>query len=393
MNLDTIKSYVQIAFSYVGKILPIRKHRIYFCSFHGQYSDSPRRISETLQERVKDAELIWEISEKCREVIPECIVKVKPRTLRAIYYRSTSKVIVENYMGWSYGYVPRDSYQHKILSNQKKKNQFNICTWHGTALKRIGLDQPENTGKNLAFYSTADLLSANCTFMRDLYDHISQHCIPITMSGTPRNDILFSNDSTLKHNLRKKLGLPLDKKLILFAPTFRAGDLQMSGLYQIGNLDIEHLLHLLSNKFEGEWEFVFRAHDSIIQKIEEDSGTSPKILSGNIGDDMGEYMAVCEILLTDYSSSFFDFMFTKKPCFLYCPDYDHYDKVERGFYFKPEELPYPVVYDEQGLYNAISSYDEMIMNDKVDSFLHKIGNVEDGKSTEKLVNIVLNKIG
>ena len=393
MNCASLKGILNIGLIYVFKLLPVIKKRIYFCSFHGQYSDSPRRVSESISQSLEGAEIIWEITDKCKELLPSYIKKVKPNTVSALYCRSTSQVVVDNYMGWGYGYAPKNSFKYRVLSNQKKKGQFNICTWHGTPLKRIGLDQPENVGKDVDFYSTADLLTANSELMEKLYNHINQNKIPIALNGTPRNDILFMEDELFKKKLREKLKLPKDKKLILFAPTFRVDDLHMSGLYQIDHLGIPKLLDSLSKKFGGEWEFVFRAHDSIIKSINNEARQySDIVLSGNIGDDMGEYLATCDILLTDYSSSLFDFMFTKRPCFLYCPDYEHYGSVERGFYFSPNELPYPTVITEEALYKTIEEYDEKTAREKIDRFLNRIGSVEDGKSTEKIVNRLLDYI-
>ena len=202
MNMSSLKAYFNIGLSYIFKILPVSNKRIYFCSFHGQYSDSPRKISEGIYETLEGADIIWEISDKCNELPPNYVKKVKPYTIMSIYYRSTSKIIVDNYMGWSYGYAVPNTLQYHLLNHQKKRKQFNVCTWHGTALKRIGLDQPENEGKTVTFYSTADLLTANCGFMRDLYNHINQNKIPITMSGTPRNDVLFVQDEHLKKKIK-----------------------------------------------------------------------------------------------------------------------------------------------------------------------------------------------
>lgn len=393
MNLQSLYSYFMLAIGYVFKLLPIKKNRICFNSFGGQYTDSPRKISEKLHEKLNNAEFIWEISDKCRELPPDYVKCVKPQSLLSVFYRSTSHIIVDNYMGWSYGYAERGSARYKILSHQKKKGQFNICTWHGTALKKIGLDQPENKGRNLSFYSTADLLTANCVYMRNLYNHMSEGKVPITMSGTPRNDILFNVDDSTKVQLKRKLKIPEEKKIILFAPTFRSGDLEMSGLYQLEKLDIDRLLSGLSRKFGGEWVFVFRAHDSVLLSMENQRHKySSDILSGNIGDDMSEYLAVSDVLLTDYSSSFFDFLFTGNPCFLYCPDYDHYGQVERGFYFTASELPYPTVTDEDTLYKEIDNYDTDKRKEIIESFLKKIGNVEDGSSTEKIVKIITDKL-
>ena len=147
------------------KLIPTTRKCIYFNSFNGQYSDSPRKLSEAIHTVLPVADIVWEITEKSQEPLPTYITTVKPQSLSSLYYRSRSKVVVDNYMGWSYGYTFHNRLKYFILANQKKHNQFNICTWHGTPLKKIGLDQPENDGKDMTFYSTADLLTANSEFM------------------------------------------------------------------------------------------------------------------------------------------------------------------------------------------------------------------------------------
>ena len=132
---------------------------------------------------------------KSNEIIPDYIVKVKPFSTKSVLYRSMSKITIDNYLGWSYGYENVNSFKLKLVEKQKKKGQFGIATWHGTPLKHISIDEKQYIGKNVMFYSTADLLMCNSFFMKKLYDRINFRKIPILMSGTPRNDILFINKS------------------------------------------------------------------------------------------------------------------------------------------------------------------------------------------------------
>lgn len=393
MMLERLQAYVLLLCSFVFKLIPIKAKRFYFCSFHGQYSDSPRRISEQVHETIENAELIWEISDKCREPIPDYIVAVPPSSLKSVFYRSSSRVIVDNYFGWSYGYSNSGSLRYKVLSKQKKKGQLNISTWHGTGFKKVALDMPEYQGKDLSFYSTSDLITVNCRFNETLFHHLTQDKVPIRLYGTPRNDLLFNADSSLILQIKEKLHLPLNNRIVLYAPTFRDGDTYMSGISQLEKMNVERLLLILKEKFGGDWTFVFRAHDSVFQKLEKELCRFPEnIMSGNIGDDMGEYLVVSDMLITDYSSSLFDYLYTNRPSFLLCPDYNHYMQIERGLYFSSEDLPCPVAECADDLYRFIMNFDNQKYNQDVKDFLNRMGSVEDGMSAGKIVSVILNEL-
>lgn len=382
-------AYRNILLNYAFKLLPIRKKQIYCCSFHGQYGDSPRRISEELKKQYPDVRIIWEIGMKSNEIIPDYIVKVKPFSTKSVLYRSMSKITIDNYLGWSYGYENVNSFKLKLVEKQKKKGQFGIATWHGTPLKHISIDEKQYIGKNVMFYSMADLLMCNSFFMKKLYDRINFRKIPILMSGTPRNDILFINKKDRNIQLRKKLELPVNKKIILYAPTFRADNLKMGGLSQIESFDFEKLFSALEEKFNGEWCFVFRAHDSVVELINKRGIKETETFKlGNKGDDMAEYLYVSDVLLTDYSSSFFDYSLCKRPCFLYCPDLEHYKNVERGLYFSMDDLPFPLAMNPDALYQCIKDFDMNKYQYNIDSFLESLGNIEDGNATVKIMKVI-----
>lgn len=379
-------AYRNILINYIFKILPINNRYFYFCSFHGQYSDSPKYISELLYNQYPNAIFIWEVSEKSKEILPSYIKKVSPNSIKALLYRSISKIIIDNYLGWSYGYAI--GFKYYLLFNQKKKGQFCICFWHGTPLKKIGIDMPTHVkDRNMKFYSTADILICGNHYTASILQIHSQKKLPIKIYGMPRNDILF-NQKTNKVYLKKKLGLPTNKKIVLYAPTFRE-NIIWCGIKQLSDLDINKLLSKISEKFGGEFIFVFRAHDSVIESLEfRKLKKNGVIFSGNVGDDMAEYLAITDVLITDYSSSMFDFIFSYKPCFLYCPDIKNYELVERGFYIKLNELPFPLANDINDLFDNIDFFDIDTYSLEIKQFLQFLGNKEDGHATQKVVKII-----
>jgi CDP-glycerol glycerophosphotransferase len=302
-------------------------------------------------------------------------------------------LIVDNYLGAFSGFQVPGSLKYKILTSSFKTGQLIIGTWHGTSLKKIATDEPCNEGKNLMFFTNTNYLICESMHMKNILHRITFGKIPILMTGYPRNDILFLDNTNIKKQLRKKLKLPENKKIILYAPTFRADNIMMSGLFQVTQMNMTKLFEKCREQFGGEWIFVFRVHDSVILSMKGHDVCNEKVLSGNIGDDMAEYLAIADILITDYSSSMFDFCLTKRPCFLYCPDLEHYMNVERGFYLNKSDLPFSVAVTSEELYENIDIFSYKEYASKLKAFQKMIGSVDDGHATEKVVEIIVKELG
>lgn len=392
--MEKIKLFLKYFFLIIFKIFPIKKNTVLFSSFHGQYSDSPKAISEKLHELLPAIKIVWVIGEKSKEkILPEYIKTVKPNSIGETFYLVTSKVVVENYLGWLYGQAPLNTKKYYFLSNIKKKKQFNISTWHGTPLKNI-----EREGIELkigeVFYTTSDLIISGNTFCTEVLRRKSQNKVNVLEVGTARNDLLFGNDKEKRNQLLERLGLPKDKKICVYAPTFR-DNLEAGGIIQIKMLDIRKVREALSEKFGGDWIFVFRVHDSVLQKMEatlNEIADRQYVYSGNITDDMAEYLMVSDVLLTDYSSSIFDYIITKRPCFLFCHDLESYKNVERGLYMDIEKLPFSLAQTEEDLYSDILNFDYVKYNAGVEKLMRDMGFCETGISAQRIVEIICERL-
>lgn len=386
-----IKFYYKIILNILFKALYVNRRYIYFHSYHGQYNDNPKYISETLQKIDPNVVCIWEINQKSNEKdLPASIKRVSPETLKSFFYKNLSKVVIDNYAGYYSGYLMKnEKIKRLILSALKNKKQLNIATWHGTPLKKIAIDDP-SFGHYDQFVTTADKLLAGNEYTRDILQRITYSKVPILTIGTPRNDILLKSDVLLKKQLKNRLKLPCGKKIALFAPTFR-NDIYKSGVMQMEQFDFPILLQTLSRKFGGEWVFVYRFHDSVLRRVNLDSLTidvKTMIYNGNLGDDMAEYLYVCDLMITDYSSSMFDYALTYKPCFLYCPDLNFYETKERGFYRDIRELPYPLATTFVDLINNVTSFSEDEYVKQIKRLLQEVGNWEDGNASDRVAKIV-----
>lgn len=376
----------------VRKPLPIIKETVLFKSFGGQYNDNPKYVSEKLHEIAPNVQIVWVISDKSKcDDIPDYVKRISIESNDYVKYASRSQVVIDNMDGIR-GFVSERPNEF-FRSLFKSKRQLNISTWHGTPLKKIGLDVPEMQSKKY-MYTSAAYISAGCDYSKEIFEK-AFYPTKIKLNGSPRNDILFSISNEKRKNIMKKLGIPLDRNVILFAPTFR-NSLEESGVRQIRELDFQKLFNILTKKFGSEWCFVFRVHHEVLKMINTNKLMGQfgegRFIDGNSHDDMAEYLSIADILLTDYSSSFFDFALTRRPCFLLTLDRKHYIDDERGIYIPIDELPYPYADSYDELYANIEKYDSEISYTAISDFLNKLGNAEDGKSSERIAQEIVDFI-
>lgn len=369
---------------------PVIKNTVLFRSFMGQYNDNPKYVSEELHRRCPEIKTVWAVRDGKKEDFPDYAELVELDSAEYIRYISRAEVVVDNYSGCRSNFLGNGNIIKKLILpvvGKHKKGQLNISTWHGTPLKHIALDEPKyKKSKHSRAYINADVLMAGCRVTADAFSTALNWDKPIMMCGTPRNDLLFEDNA---EKMKAKLGLPQDKKIIMFAPTFR-DSVEMSGISQLGDIDFERLFDVLNKKFGGEWCFVFRSHNLVMKKIQENGlKVNDKIINGNAYSDMAEYLSCTDVLLTDYSSSMFDFALTGKPCFLYTPDLADYRSNERGFYFDISSTPFPIADTFQELVDNIRNFDDSGYRNNVKLFLESIGNTENGTASEKTVDKIL----
>ena len=388
LNCKIIKRVKVATYLIVARFMPCARNSVFFYSFTGLYNDNPKYISEKLHELNPNVRIAWLVSDYGKDEPPSYVKKILYGTWNYYYYVYSSRVVVDNWAGlrtFEYGspfYKILMCALHMLLH---KNGQLNISTWHGTPLKKIGQDSHSTQKK----YCCPGLtyITSGCEYTKeklerayDLYDRVKLY-------GTPRNDILFCKNDV--EDLKRKLGLPLEKKVVLFAPTFR-DYLKMGGVYQIKTFGIERLLQALSNQFGGDYVFVFRLHqiDSKYIMDHKPIDLNRCIINGNIGDDMAEYLSCTDVLITDYSGSMFDFALTGRPCFLFSPDREEYCK-ERGMYIDYSTLPFPIADTFDALIQNINGFSSNKYENDVRTFLEKIGNVEDGRASERIVADIL----
>ena len=184
------------------------------------------------------------------------------------------------------------------------------------------------------------------------------------------------------------MGFVRNKRILLYAPTFRK-DFSSLDVY---NLNLSALKDLL-NKLSGEdWLILMRLHPNITNLSHHIHNEDPNIINVSKHDDIQELLLLADIVVTDYSSLMFDFALTKRPCFLYIPDYDLYTKTDRGLYLGLEELPFPIAKSNQELFDILQDFSLSNYKSRLEDFLKSIGSYETGHACEKVVNYINNNI-
>ncbi len=370
---DKLKNKIQNLIVDFFNIFPIKKNKIFIFSYYGnQYGDSPKYISEYLVENYpKDKfDIVWQFNDVDSHKDIDGIRKVKSMTLRYFYELCTSKVIITNF--------------RMTELFKKRKDQYYIQTWHSSLrLKHIEKDAETSLQKSYVEMAKidskkCDLLLSGCEYSTEIFKRAFWYEGEIFEKGTPRSDMLLKNNNEISEKVKKLLGISKNRKLILYAPTFRKGD-----SLEVYNVDYQKVIEATKKKYGGQWSFLVRLHPHLVSKSK-DLIHGENVIDATKYDDIQELLVSSDILISDYSSLMFDFALTEKPCFLYVPDLEEYIKNDRKLYFNIKELPFINSLSNDDLINSINYFNDNEYKSKLRDFYNKIGNFEDGKACENL---------
>lgn len=358
------------------KILPIQKNLIVFSSFGGRnYSGNPRVISEKIHEKKLNYRIIWLIKKEAIITdLPDYIKRIDSDSFLAAFYLYTAKYWIDD--------------SRKTIKYAKRKKQFYFQTWHGTPLKKIEFDAKDKLPKRYLSYAKKDSESITYLLSGNRYSsekYVSAfNIVPskILEVGTPRNDELASSKEQVFDLKKKQIN-------VLFAPTFR-NNIEDNGITQLEWLGVDNLREFFK-KQQQELNFMTKFHPNVHSKLATDSKSieymkKHQITLINDGIPLEMLFEEIDVLITDYSSIFFDFALTKKPIILFNYDEKEYS-LERGFYIQLSELPIISVQDSYGLVDVFKNQQEKLLKSSQE-LLDYIGNYETGASTEKVLELL-----
>ncbi|RND01829.1 CDP-glycerol glycerophosphotransferase family protein [Lysinibacillus halotolerans] len=381
-----IKSLYKLVFQFVG-LLPAKKKRIIFESFLGkQYSDNPRAIYEYIKETYPDYELYWSVDPRFMHNFREKDVTIVPRfSVKWLLVMATAKYWISN--SRMPAWIP------------KPKHTTYLQTWHGTPLKKLGVDIEEvhmpgtDTEKYKQNFTNEsanwDYLISPNRYSTEIFRRAFAFKGKMVESGYPRNDFLYTaNNEKDIWDLKKRYGLPTAKKIILYAPTWRDDQFYEKGKYKF---DLELDLARLKEALGDEYIILLRLHYLVASKLEL-SGYEGFVYDFSQHEDIRELYMMSDLLITDYSSVFFDFANLKRPMIFFVYDIDDYRDRLRGFYFDFEKkAPGPLVKTTEEVISEIQKFDAngFALPPNFDEFYNRFCEWEDGHASKRVVDEVI----
>ena len=370
---------IRLLYRLVYRLIPCQNDTVLFISFHGRgYSDNPMALHKYMSTHLK--------YQKYR-----CIFAIKNHKEKNIEIENAK--IIEYFSIPYFYYLARSKYW--IVNCKlpkyvlKKPNQIYLQTWHGTPLKKLAhdIEVPEGT----TFYRSEMTVEQ----MRSTYDNdVSKYNYMISPSafttevfqsafkidrarlietGYPRNDILSNYKEHDLDVIKSKLKIPKDKKVILYAPTFRGNIYQ--GMKSV-DFDAKKLLDQLGDQYV----LVYKLHPLLLDKpITDDQ----RIINLN-HEDTHDLFTISDMLISDFSSIIFDYSFFNKPMYFFVPDLDEYLSTLGCFVDYQKIMPGAICLNENQLADAIianKQYD-------IEAFSKIFFKYHDGKNIERVVELI-----
>lgn len=315
---------------YLMRIFPIKHKKITICTFEGKggYGCNPRYIVEELHRRDSEYQFVWLVNDLEKE-FPDYIQKKKNSLWSRAYHLSTSKVWIDNY--------------RKPLGTKKRKKQLYLQTWHGTiCFKALGMWRGEGFSKIAHLVSKrdadmTDYVLIDSEWCREVYPKGLVYEGEFMKTGMPRCDIMVNSREEQKRKIREKFGLPMNAKIVMFAPTFREkGQKGKRGVFvEETTLDFEKMTEALNQRFGGEWYIFMRLHPQFAGQLERYPIGQVKehIVDVSTEPDMCELLAAVDAIVTDYSSAAMDASYIAIPVFLYADDLEDYMDNRGGMFW------------------------------------------------------------
>jgi CDP-glycerol glycerophosphotransferase len=365
------------------RLLPVRKGTVVFESHLGkQYSDSPRAIHEELRRRGAPVTAIWSYAGEAPEGFPDDVELVRRWSWRYVRALAQAEFWIDN--------------QGFPLRLAKRPETTYIQTWHGSALKRMGFDEP-------TYRVMSEQEQSSYQEALDRFDHFvvrSEHDVrtlarayripeeKLLRTGYPRNDALVraardpqAPDPELR-TLAERLGISPDRRVVLYAPTFRA---QADGAVRPFEFPFD--VERFADRFGDRHTLLVRSH--YLNQV-----TLPPSVAGRVIDVTGEpditpLLLLSDALITDYSSVMFDYALLRRPLVFYAYDWEEYAQDMRGTYFDLlAEAPGPVARTEDELFAALSDLSAVgtQYEAQLKEFVDKYGEYDRGDAAARIVD-------
>jgi CDP-glycerol glycerophosphotransferase (TagB/SpsB family) len=400
---SVVKVFINVLTYFLSGLSIRNNKRILFGAWNGKiYGDNSKYLFEYLLME-EDLELIWIGNDHIREKLPvrDNVKFAKINSFKAYYYALTSK-----YVFFTNGYSD-------LTRIYCLRGAIITQLWHGGGIKKILADSLETkrdkgtlsasrwydykigryTFNKCQFFITSSEEREKNILSAFRYFGINDNCI--IKHGQPRNDMLVNYSenevSKLKDKFKKNFNIPYEKKIILYLPTFRDKKQEMN--FSFLNL-IKSDKKLKDILIKNNAIIIEKRHLNVASSsnTNEHSNLFYDLSSHANNIDTQELLLISDILITDYSGVYLDYLLLDRPIIHFAYDYEYYKNEDRGFKYDIRDVAGGVFVEKtENLVNELNLhlYNPNRLKDVRDSMNIIMNSYENGESCEHIVEIVL----
>lgn len=362
--------------------LPMQDNKILAMAYQSkQFACNPKYITEYLRTQFPgEFDITWAFRDSHRfEWLKEWGYNVVEMYSREyLYAAATSRTVIYN--------------MRMPVALKFRPEQLTIGTGHGGgAYKKLLLDNPqlrrvERWEITQAATNTRLYLSSCTAYTEHVIRGAFGHTGEVLESGMARNDMLVNGtyDEAVQR-VRRHYRIPDGVRILLYAPTYRKGTRVPSDY----GINMTSVLQAAKQRFGGDWVAMIRMHYFIQTPLDTPSGYHYIDVSDYW--DMQELLAAADVLITDYSSSVWDYSLLRRPGFLLATDLEKYQD-DQGFYTPIEEWPFRLSQSNDELLAAIEAFDEDDNAARCKGHHEALGSKEDGHATERIVERIRQEV-
>lgn len=365
---------IRTLYGFFDFVYPKRGHKILFMS---ETKENPGGNLKYIEERMKvrEMEKEYKISDSFRNSVSQrCGLRSWIRTLRAI--AESDFIFVDDYAP-VFGYLR--------LSDKTKLTQV----WHaGEGFKSVGYSRFGKEGSPepaQSCHKAYDYVAVGSEKLIHVYEEVfgieKQAFLP---TGMPRLDDFLDKEKIerVQGDIYRKYPQIRGKKVILFAPTFR-GTGQKEAYYDHNQLDLERIYQFCGEEFL----FCIKLHPFIKEKMHIPENYTDRILDLTQYPNINELYYVTDILITDYSSNYYEYALLKKPVVFFTYDREHYELLHGVHRSVKEFAPGKVCDSFEELMAALENGDFEL--EKMEQFVKNNFSGYDGHACDRIIDRVI----
>ena len=368
------KEDVTIRWLEEDRSLPVIKKKILVqIGVHGGHG---KAITKELLKNDASLEIVWLVN-RYMEDVPENVRVVHEMNLYDYYYEiNTARILIIDVVWNPPKYIKKGG---QIIIQVKH--------WGSITLKKFGVEETgveEDYGRRLRDSQTWDYILTGSRFDEESCGSGfpgKAKCINV---GSPRSDILF--DEEIKGSVYRRLGININCRALMYAPTFRAKDGQP--VKPDTEIDLYNIYEKLQARFYGKWKILIRLHP-VLAHLSWTAGLPDFCIDVSKYEDIQELVAASDCMISDYSSVMFEHAYVNRPVFLFSPDRERYVGKEKDLLLDYDSLPFPIAETNDQLAENILNFDQEKYEADVTAFLDKYGVHEDGHASERAADFIL----